>query len=110
MSERVDIGHGHSMGFFQWAPDDLPDNRERYGVPLPNVPRAGVIVRHPRADGKLYLGECMSAVHFDLPELAHHTGPKWTVASWDSLTITPSLLCTECGDHGFIRGGKWVPA
>lgn len=29
--------------------------------------------------------------------------------STDPLTISPSLLC-RCGDHGFIRDGKWVAA
>jgi hypothetical protein len=48
----------------------------------------------------------------------------WQVQTWEPLTISPSLLCkmprfgpdnkaipgTECGDHGFIRGGRWVRA
>ena len=29
--------------------------------------------------------------------------------STDPLTISPSLLC-RCGDHGFIREGRWIPA
>lgn len=27
-----------------------------------------------------------------------------------TLTVEGSLLCTDCGDHGFIREAKWVPA
>lgn len=34
----------------------------------------------------------------------HHT-----LESVDPLTISPSLLCVGC-IHGFVRGGKWVPA
>jgi hypothetical protein len=35
---------------------------------------------------------------------------KWTVESYEPLTLSPSLLCTmpDCGNHGYIRQGKWV--
>lgn len=109
MSEEIDLGHGHFMRFVRWAPDDLPANRERFGYPLPDVARAGLILRHPRPNGA---GECEAAIHFDLPELRAHvpTRGRWQVQAWDPLTLSPSLLCTACGDHGFIREGKWVPA
>ena len=34
----------------------------------------------------------------------------WTVENWDPehLTLSPSLLCMTCGDHGYIRDGAWV--
>lgn len=42
------------------------------------------------------------------------TGPfsaaAWEIHSEQPLTISPSLLCTACQRHGFIRDGKWVPA
>ncbi len=25
-------------------------------------------------------------------------------------TVTPSILCPDCGTHGFIRNGRWEPA
>lgn len=28
----------------------------------------------------------------------------------DPLTISPSILCPDCGTHGFIRNGRWVEA
>ena len=31
------------------------------------------------------------------------------VVSISPVTITPSILCTDCGMHGFITGGKWIP-
>lgn len=37
-------------------------------------------------------------------ESGHH------IRSEDPLTVAGSLICTVCGDHGFIRDGKWVPA
>lgn len=33
----------------------------------------------------------------------------WTVEKLDPLTLSPSLLCS-CGDHGFIREGRWEVA
>jgi hypothetical protein len=34
----------------------------------------------------------------------------WDVLSMDPLTLSPSLLCRACGNHGFIRDGVWVAA
>jgi hypothetical protein len=46
-----------------------------------------------------------------------HADVAWDVVSLEPLTLSPSLLCRyrwqqgpECGDHGFIREGKWVSA
>jgi len=54
---------------------------------------------------------CGSWIPFDVPAAYKYTAgsPKWQVASYEPLTLSPSLLC-NCGDHGFIRDGKWVPA
>lgn len=47
----------------------------------------------------------------------HRAGPQilpldpergWTVTSTDPLTVTPSILCTGCGTHGFITNGAWI--
>jgi hypothetical protein len=37
-------------------------------------------------------------------------GPTWELLSEEPLTLSPSLACRNCGHHGFIREGKWVPA
>ena len=103
MSDTIDLGLDHHGRFFGWWPDDLPSNRKRYGFPLPHVERAGLSIRH---------GECESAVTFDLPETRQHFDGQalWKIESPDPLTLSPSILCRRCGDHGFIRNGKWVPA
>lgn len=56
--------------------------------------------------------QCGGAVLFDLPGVAEKFPgrPLWQVQSYDPLTLTPSLLCTTCGHHGFITEGRWVPA
>lgn len=105
--DRIPIGSGCSISYYSWAPDDLPENRKRYGTPLPNVPRAGLIFYHPRADGKPE--QCIGSVQFDLLETKplSLSGAKWQVQSWDPLTLTPSILCRECGAHGYITNGQW---
>lgn len=40
----------------------------------------------------------------------HAEAEAWTLVSLEPLHLEPSLLCRACGDHGFIRDGKWVPA
>ena len=35
-------------------------------------------------------------------------GDGHTVVEMDPLTVTPSILCPDCGTHGFIRAGAWV--
>lgn len=39
-----------------------------------------------------------------------HEGPG--TRSWPNgaPTVTPSILCTDCGTHGFIRNGYWSAA
>jgi hypothetical protein len=95
------------MRFYVWKPDrEL--NPQYEGIP--DLDPAGVIIDHPRLDN----GEpCSGAVNFYSE--AHKEisfGNKritWTVESLDPLTISPSVLCRGCGDHGFIRDGRWVP-
>jgi hypothetical protein len=37
-------------------------------------------------------------------------GDGHTVVSRYPLTIIPSLLCPDCGTHGFVTDGNWRPA
>jgi hypothetical protein len=104
----LDLGHSHYLWFHGWSPDrDLNPQYKN----VPDIEKACATVSHPRADGKP--GVCWSGINFDgeahrklWPDERH----RWKVESWDPLTTSPSLLCMECGDHGFIRNGKWVPA
>lgn len=104
--EPVDIGHGHTLRFHGWSPDrEL--NPQYAGIP--DCERAVAVVAHPRADGQP--GGCMSGAMLDCaPEAVTAGQPTWHVECWEPLTLSPSLLCRMCGDHGFIRGGRWVVA
>lgn len=84
----IDIGHDMRIMF-----------TERHGA------RVGLIESHRTPEGR----ECYGAVTFDVPQAEGLKGPRWTVESWEPLTISPSVLCS-CGHHGFIRAGAWVPA
>lgn len=48
---------------------------------------------------------CGGWVAFDIPECTWKK--KWTVNSYDPLDLSPSLQCTTCGNHGYIKQGKW---
>lgn len=63
----------------------------------------GITEWHKDKDGDL----CGGWVPFDVPELDEfYRKNAWRVVSLDPLHIEPSLLC-GCGNHGFIRNGKW---
>lgn len=38
------------------------------------------------------------------------TGERHQLITVDPLHIEASVKCVGCGDHGFIRNGKWVAA
>jgi len=41
---------------------------------------------------------------------AFPAGPHWHLERLEPITISPSVKCRACGKHGWIQGGKWVPA
>lgn len=108
------LGHGHYGRVYGWHPDrEL--NPQYDGIP--DIERAGIVVRHPafsREPAGLEPGvECASSATFDVPGaevLKADPAHRWQVESWDPLTLSPSLLCRRCGDHGHIVNGEWRPA
>lgn len=93
MIERIDIGHGHTIRFVEYEDDK----------------RTAINDCHLNKDGK----ECAGFIPFKDGAWAKKFNNKitaWDVVSLEPLTLTPSILCTACGDHGFITDGKWVPA
>lgn len=87
--DGIDIGHGVRI---YWTVAEDPDVR------------VGLIEEHDSPSGR-----CAGNVFFRgrVPDDCH---PAWTIESEDPLTLSPSILCRTCGHHGFIRGGRWVPA
>lgn len=89
--ELIDIGHG--VGYSK-----LTDASGEW---------IGLIEEHPRGDDPSR--RCAGSVRFE-GSGAVEGRPVWRVVSREPLTLEPSLLCTACGNHGWIRGGRWVPA
>jgi hypothetical protein len=120
MSELVDLGDNHFWSPFVWDPDlELNPQYAHLADRLPID--AGGQVWHPAVPGSecrrvfhpddepLLASHGVGGVTFDLPEMAGD-GARWTLVSADPLTLAPSILCRGCGDHGFIREGRWVRA
>lgn len=104
----LDLGDGHLLRWVRFDPDlELNPQYAHLRDQLPALRFAATVV-HPRLDNGR---PCASGITFDTP-LAREVdpGPLWQVQSWDPLTVSPSLLCRRCGDHGFIREGRWVRA
>jgi hypothetical protein len=88
----IDIGDGHRIVMVKWQHEIC-----------------GVNCWHLTAEGTWCVG------------WAPFSGSKWAaefngkISTWDvvqnePLTMSPSLLCRACKDHGFIRDGRWVRA
>src|SRR6266853_664972 len=72
--------------------------------------RCGGIITHTL--GKSENGLCSGSFWID-ERFKHDTGGHgsvWQLTGPDSSpTLSPSFLC-HCGDHGWVRDGKWVRA
>jgi hypothetical protein len=91
----IDIGDNHSIHFTEYKGDK----------------HAGMNVKHLTPEGK----ECNGFISFTGGAWAkefegHPTHQSWEAQSFEPLTMTPSILCRVCGDHGFITNDKWVKA
>ena len=89
----TDLGNNHSFTFVEFRDDS----------------RIGISYYHTTPEGNT----CNGFITFEGGAWANafdNKIPSWKVISFEPLTITPSLLCKACGDHGFITDGKWVPA
>jgi len=102
----IDLGDDHWLQFMGSGGDGVTNTAT--GEAVPWTPQIGASVLH-RCD-KTESGWNEGFVLFDIPANAADARPKWQISSWDPLTISPSLLQRDCGDHGFIREGKWVRA
>ena len=104
MSDPFELGHGHSAEYVSWAPDRALNPQH---ADLADVERYGILLKHSTPEGNA----CMGTVVFE-SEAAKRVSPGkdvWQVESWTPLTLSPSVLCS-CGDHGWIKEGRWIPA
>lgn len=82
-------------------PNDLGDSNHRWSWLMEaNGSARNIMWLHKCKDGK------WSSGWIDLTSGARHR-----LVSEEPLHIEPSILCpVGCGDHGFVREGRWVSA
>lgn len=106
--ERHELGEGHLLRVFRWAP-----NRRRFPTffdGVPDVDPCGAVLCHSRPDG----ARCGGVILFDTASVAaiFPDRARWTVETWRPLTLSPGVICSPtrggCGDQGAIRGGLWL--
>lgn len=91
------------------VPLDLGDGRMlRFTIAKQGGPAIGAVEEHP--DQRDPSNVCAGSLMFDTPEGRQFHGPYWQIVQEEPLTLSPSVLCTQCGNHGFIRDGKWIEA
>lgn len=103
LPHRIDLGDGRYLTFFVNLDDDVlgcieihPSLKDTRGV---------------KGSYGLAVGEpCSGSLYFRVPENSSVSRPSWEVISWSPLTLSPSVLCTLCGNHGFVRNGLWESA
>lgn len=94
-ADELDLGDGHRLRFSEYKDE----------------PRVGADVMHPPVEGKCS-GHGWIAFEGRAWALEFHAEPiqTWKVESEEPLTLSPSILCRACGDHGYIRNGRWEKA
>jgi hypothetical protein len=113
VADEPEIGDRVSLPWSQ-DPDEKHGTYIGHGhITSPLVAQSGGVVIgyhvwHSCKDGKMQPG----GVFLAIPELPEHLSGHitWQLVSREPLHIEPSVLCRACGDHGWIRDGKWVEA
>jgi len=94
IADTLDLGDSHTLLFSSYK----------------GQPRVGASVLHLRPDGT----KCEGWIAFRGKAWADSFAPDsiatWEVVQEDPLTISPSILCRACGDHGYVRNGRWERA
>ena len=91
--DEHDLGDGFSFAWMTAANDEVVGLYEHHPVGPDGKYCGGYIA------WKQPVNEPNTAVRHEL--VAGGPGDE------SSLTIAPSLLCRACGNHGFIRDGRW---
>lgn len=100
--KRINIGNDHYIAYYTYA-----------GSKENETSSIGFTIVHKKPNGKW----CVGSVMFDLPEAQRfrtmmpngQLSAVWDLISREPLHVEPSIACS-CGDHGYVRDGKWQPA
>ncbi|MEY5099599.1 MAG: hypothetical protein RJA36_2318 [Pseudomonadota bacterium] len=88
----IDLGEDHTLTFAEYEGEV-----------------SGCSIAHKKPDGS----DCDGWIAFAGRSWARAFNGNiaaWTVESENPLTLSPSVACRACGDHGFVRNGRWVRA
>lgn len=99
------LGHDHYGEYVQWDPDRTLNPQY---ADMPGVLRYAMLIHHKNPAGEACAG-MVTFASTTQRKVEPNRPNVWQVESWEPLTISPSVLCS-CGDHGFIRDGRWLPA
>jgi len=105
---EIDLGGGHS---YQWMQDGY------IGPPTPEHKIIGLVEHHPHAvDDDHPFGYCGGYIAWVASSrkggwvTVRHELVSGSPGDEEHVTISPSLLCPLCHNHGYIRDGKWEDA
>lgn len=95
MSDVIDLGDNHILTFCSYEGES----------------RVACNIKHLTKDGN----ECNGFIAFrgrawEKTFTVPNTITAWDVIQDEPLTLTPSILCRGCGDHGFVTNGRWIKA
>lgn len=90
MSITLALGHGHTMAFGT-------DDGRRSFIDVHFKP--GTTIACSGSGRVVYPGQEQDAGE-----------DYWLIEQEEPLTLSPSLRCAECNEHGFVRNGRWEPA
>ena len=64
------------------------------------------------AGGYLWWHDCAAVEHVSWGWFGpgHDKASEHVITAHQPLTVQGSLICEDCGDHGFIENGGWRPA
>lgn len=92
MEDTLDIGDGHTLTFANYQDEK----------------RVGASIAHSKPDGTPCDGWIAFAGRAWAKSFEPGSIATWDVVQDEPLTLTPSVLCRACGDHGHVTNGKWV--
>lgn len=95
LSNIIDLGDNHTLTFSSYKGEC----------------KVACSIKHLTLDGK----ECNGFIAFRGRSWEKSFNPHNQITAWDvvqdePLTLTPSILCPVCGDHGFVTNGRWIKA
>lgn len=92
--DTLDLGDDHTLTFCGYRGEK----------------RVGASIAHKKPDGSDCDGWIAFADRAWAKAFAAASIATWTVEADEPLTLSPSVLCRSCGDHGYVRAGRWVKA